>query len=286
MAHIVPPNPELLPPPLPVTHKPSVRLHSTNTELQSLQIAYSQRAPLPPDQASGDPGEIGTISPAVAPADYVAVVIAGQPFTLTLTVQRLDGSTATDFTGTVHWTTDDQTFDPDYPVVLPPDYTFKTTDQGQHDFTFTLRTVSGTGNSRMLTVSDGLNFITSSFNVLMAFEVKATKEGKVGKQTACQHIVKSRDHFASLPAHHLCKRQIVLAYKQRGITTLIRDVGPIYGSNSRGDDPYWNTRGVPLAEIQGLETLAGIDLADGTFSDPPPKGLNLPDNVRILWTFA
>lgn len=62
-------------------------------------------------------------------------------------------------------------------------------------------------------------------------------------------------------------------------------MGPYFGSNARGDDPYWNTRGRPLTEIQQVGNRAGIDLADGTFRDAPPSGLGLRDNARIYWRF-
>jgi hypothetical protein len=59
---------------------------------------------------------------------------AGQSVTFTLTARDLFGNVATGYTGTVHFTSSDGA------AVLPADYTFTTTDQGQHTFTVTFNT--------------------------------------------------------------------------------------------------------------------------------------------------
>jgi hypothetical protein len=82
----------------------------------------------------------------VAPAS----VTAGTAFTITVMVLDQYGNVATGYTGTVHFTTND----PSTSVILPADYTFTTTDAGQHVFTngATLRTVG----KRTITATDTL----------------------------------------------------------------------------------------------------------------------------------
>jgi hypothetical protein len=63
-------------------------------------------------------------------------VAAGTPFILRLIVLDRFGNVVTDYGGTVRLTTSDT--DPD--VYLPPDYTYRPSDQGVADFPIVLRT--------------------------------------------------------------------------------------------------------------------------------------------------
>jgi hypothetical protein len=80
---------------------------------------------------------------AIAPATHFAVsapssAIAGVPFNLTLTALNASNTTATAYTGTVHFTSTD-------PLgVLPTDYTFTAADNGSHVFTVTTLNTVGT----------------------------------------------------------------------------------------------------------------------------------------------
>jgi hypothetical protein len=56
--------------------------------------------------------------------------VAGNPFSLTVTALRDDGTTATDYRGTVHFSTSD----PGQAVMLPVDYPFTSSDNGRHVF--------------------------------------------------------------------------------------------------------------------------------------------------------
>jgi hypothetical protein len=60
---------------------------------------------------------------------FPSSITAGVPGSLTVTAYDRFGNVATGFTGTVHFTTTSALF------VLPPDYTFTTTDKGTHLFT-------------------------------------------------------------------------------------------------------------------------------------------------------
>jgi hypothetical protein len=84
--------------------------------------------------------------------------VAGTPFSITVTALRDDGSTATDYSGTVHFSSADP-----YGATLPTDYAFTTGDAGIHTFTggATLYT-AGTWN---VTATDTVSGITGSANV-------------------------------------------------------------------------------------------------------------------------
>src|SRR5205823_5695561 len=61
---------------------------------------------------------------------------AGAAGTFTVTVQNGLGQTLTNYTGTVHFTSNDGQ------AALPADYTFSTADAGAHSFSATLRTAA------------------------------------------------------------------------------------------------------------------------------------------------
>jgi hypothetical protein len=67
---------------------------------------------------------------------------AGTAGTFTVTAKNADGSTATNYTGTVHFTSSDPR------AALPADYSFTTADQGVHTFSATLKT-AGTQSIRV-----------------------------------------------------------------------------------------------------------------------------------------
>ena len=69
---------------------------------------------------------------------------AGVANTITVTAQNADGTTATGYTGTVHFTSSDPE------AALPADYTFTSADAGVHTFTATLKTAG----SQSLTATD------------------------------------------------------------------------------------------------------------------------------------
>jgi uncharacterized repeat protein (TIGR03803 family) len=70
---------------------------------------------------------------------------AGVAQSFTVTTQNADGSLATGFTGTIHFTSSDPH------AVLPADYTFTPYDRGVHTFSVTLETAG----SRSITATDG-----------------------------------------------------------------------------------------------------------------------------------
>ncbi|WP_311765186.1 hypothetical protein [Streptomyces zingiberis] len=139
--------------------------------------------------------------------------------------------------------------------------------------------------------------------------VYATREGLVGHTTANGHVIKADDHFVALPSRRGLSPKGSSQYSVRVCgparceTAPVWDVGPW---NTRDD--YWNpsstremyrdlARGLPEAQAayqngynggkdefgRRVANPAGIDLADGTFSN---VGLN--DNgwvtVTYLWT--
>jgi subtilisin-like proprotein convertase family protein len=95
------------------------------------------------------------VQPAGSPATASTLVVggfpssttAGAPGSFTVTAQDANGNVATNFTGTVHFTSSDPH------AALPADYTFTPADAGSHTFSAALKTAG----SQSLTVSDSVN---------------------------------------------------------------------------------------------------------------------------------
>jgi hypothetical protein len=75
---------------------------------------------------------------------------AGTAGSFTVTAQNADGSTATGYTGTVHFVSTD------YQAALPTDYTFTAADLGTHTFSVALKTVG----TQAITATDTLSALT------------------------------------------------------------------------------------------------------------------------------
>jgi hypothetical protein len=85
------------------------------------------------DTGTGSITGSGTVAVSPAAADHILITgpdhaSAGTPFDIVVTIQDQYGNTVTDYTGTVHFMTDD----PD--GTLPDDYTFTVADAGSHVF--------------------------------------------------------------------------------------------------------------------------------------------------------
>jgi hypothetical protein len=93
---------------------------------------------------------------------------AGKSFSITVTAENSDGSTATGFTGTIHFTSSDPK------ATLPSNYTFVAGDQGFHTFTGVILDKAGT---RYLVVNDTLN---PSFGGSAAIKVKQAALAQFG----------------------------------------------------------------------------------------------------------
>ncbi len=111
-----------------------------------------------------------------------------------------------------------------------------------------------------------LSASTASFEIWnRAF---ATREGLVGHQTACGHIIRPDDIFVALPSTGALGRRIEVRHGNKVIQTQVLDVGPW-----NIDDAYWEDNARPKAE-RGIRepelgekprNPAGIDLSDGLF---------------------
>ncbi len=238
---------------------------------------------------AGAPGTISpngfTISVTSTPVQgETNSMVSGQAAQVQVTVLGANGSTASYYTGTVHFSSGDVT------GTLPSDYTFTSTDAGIHTFSVTLSTVSGNSATRDLTAKDNNSGVSTTQNVDVWFQVIATREGLVGGVTACSHTITQNDHFVALPATGMCNTGVRLRNGNNLATTTVLDVGP-WCPNTPGQgnsntcscpsDRYWQTSGIPFAATASCATThAGIDLADGTFSD-----LGLTNNGNIYWRF-
>ena len=211
-------------------------------------------------------------------------LVSGQSGQVQVTVLGVNGSTATYYTDTVHFSSTDSG------ATLPADYSYAYSDHGVHTFNIALKTVSGNSPTRDLAVRDSTSGVSATQNINLWFQVIATREGLVGGTTSCGHVITQNDHFVALPATGLCNVGVRLRNGANLASTTVLDVGP-WCPNTPGpgnsntcscpSDRYWQTSGVPFAAGASCATThAGIDLADGTFAD-----LGLTGNGNIYWRF-
>jgi uncharacterized repeat protein (TIGR03803 family) len=142
---------------------------------------------------------------------------AGSAFTVTLTAEDAYGNTTPGYTGTVHFTSSDAR------AVLPANYTFTSSDGGQHTFTVTLKTagsqsvtatdtvtssISGTASGIAVNPAAAAQFVVSapaSVTHGVAFSVTLTVEDVYGNvvtgYTGTVHF-SSSDSTATLPANY------------------------------------------------------------------------------------
>jgi hypothetical protein len=84
---------------------------------------------------------------------------AGQPFSVTVTAEDVNGRPVPTYTGTVHFSSSD------LQAVLPADYTFTGTDAGTHGFSVTLKT---TGSSTVTATDTVISSETGSQTVMVS----------------------------------------------------------------------------------------------------------------------
>jgi streptogramin lyase len=119
------------------------------------------------DTTNGMISGMATITVTPAPADHFlisapATVVSGTPFDVSVTALDPYGNTDTNYTATVTFSTSDG----DPAVMLPPNYTFQSTDQGK--VTFVGLTTLITLGDQSLTVTDTVSGITGSATVTVA----------------------------------------------------------------------------------------------------------------------
>jgi hypothetical protein len=122
------------------------------------------------------------------------VTTAGKSFTITVTAEHSNGSTATNFTGTIHFSSSDPR------ATLPSDYTFVTGDHGVHTFTGVILdkagmqylVVNGTHNPSF----GGSAAIKVNAGAVAQFGITAPKTATAG--TAFNITVMAEDAFGNL----------------------------------------------------------------------------------------
>ncbi len=113
-----------------------------------------------------NPPSIGAYEPPIPPATHFSVTgptstTSGTSFSVTVTALDASNITATNYRGTVHFTSSDGT------ATLPVDYAFTSGDSGVHTFSVTLRTVG----TQSVTATDT---VTSTINGSANVQVPAT----------------------------------------------------------------------------------------------------------------
>jgi hypothetical protein len=100
------------------------------------------------NSANGSAAQAGSF----AVSGFPSPVTVGTAGKFTVTARKVDGSTATNYTGTVHFTSTDPQ------VALPADYTFTAADAGVHTFRATLKTAG----TQSLTATDTTSAINGT----------------------------------------------------------------------------------------------------------------------------
>ena len=127
----------------------------------------------------------------VVSASVAGSYLSGAPLTITVTAANPDGTTATGYTGTVHFTSSDGT------ATLPSNYTFVVGDDGSHQFTS--GAVLNTAGSQTITATDtvtsSITGVTSS--VAVKLQLAFTQQpggGSGGIPLAPQPVVQLRTY--------------------------------------------------------------------------------------------
>jgi hypothetical protein len=223
------------------------------------------------------------VDPGFYPVNEANSVVAGQAATVRVIARTSTGAIASWYRGTVNFSSTDSSSS------LPANYTFTSSDNGQHDFQATIRSVSGFSPTRNLAVSDTISGASSTNNVYVWFRVVASREGLVGSTTSTGHVITSEDHFVALPASGIQNASVRLSYGTTASETTVLDTGPWcpHPTATTGNpcvcssDSYWNGSGTPWVVAQSCDSNnAGVDLADGTFHD-----LGLSGDTLIYWRF-
>jgi uncharacterized repeat protein (TIGR03803 family) len=162
-----------------------------------------------------------TVNPAAAASlvfsNVPSSTTAGSSFSLTVTAEDAYSNVATGYTGTVHFTSSDGK------AVLPADFTFTSSDAGQHAFSVTLKTagsqsltatdtgtgsVAGSAGGIVVNAAAAAQFLLSapaSVTHGVAFSVTLTVEDAYGNvvtgYTGTVHF-RSSDGTATLPADY------------------------------------------------------------------------------------
>jgi hypothetical protein len=131
---------------LPADYTFTVADHGTHTFSVTLKTAGDQSVSVEDDRAFAFASANATVTPAAASAIAIGGPYqpsSGAPAVMAVVVVDPYDNLATDYTGTVHFTSSDAS------ATLPADYTFTAADGGAHDFPITLRaagsqTVTGT----------------------------------------------------------------------------------------------------------------------------------------------
>ena len=122
-------------------------------------------------------------------------MVAGTPETITVTATDSSNNTASGYTGTVHFSSTD----PSLLAVLPPNYTFTSTDQGTHVFTGVElvtagpQTITATDTSASTTTGSASTSVTAG--AVSQFGVSAPGTATAG--VAISVAVKAEDSFGN-----------------------------------------------------------------------------------------
>jgi hypothetical protein len=177
----------------------------THTFTVTLKTAGNQNVTITDTaQSEIDGVAFSTVNPA-APDHFVVTTtaanpdVAGTPFDVSLTVKDAYNNTVTGYTGTVHFSSADP-----HPATLPADYTFLSSDNGQHAFPggatlYTAGTQDVTATDTASNVSGTTN-VTVAAGAATAFVVRAQASATSG--TPFDVMILAVDAYGNTDTHY------------------------------------------------------------------------------------
>jgi len=140
----------------------------------------------------------GTVAPqasSIAVSGFPSSITAGASGSITVTAKNADGTTDTQYTGTVHFTSTDSQ------AALPADYTFTAADAGVHTFSATLKTAGTQSITATDTVTASLTGTDSGITVNPAAASALSVTGfpsPITAGVAGSFTVTARDPFGNI----------------------------------------------------------------------------------------
>jgi hypothetical protein len=222
-----------------------------------------------------------------AVSGFPSAVTAGTPGTFTITAKNASGTTAANYTGTVHFTSTDPQ------AVLPADYTFTTDDAGVHTFNVILKTAgtqsiaaTDTTTASLTGADGGIKVIPAAANTLgvTAFPAPITA-GVVGSFT-----VSARDPYGNIATGYRGTVQFTSSDSQASLppnyTFTVADSGThTFSATLKTTGTQWITAtDTTTASVTG--TQAGITVDPGAVSTMAVAGFPSPITAGLAGNFS
>jgi hypothetical protein len=218
----------------------------------------------------------------------VTTTPAGTPFSVTVTAYDANNQVATGYQGTIHFTTADHGAD----VVIPPDYTFTSTDNGVHVFNpVTLVTVG----PQTLSINDTSSLpnpagATTSVTVIPAAAISLSLTGfpsPVSAGTAGMFSVSALDAYGNLATSYSGTVHFSSSDAQAGLpadTLVSNGTGSFTATLKTGGTQSLTATDIAQPSLTGMQT--GIQVNPGGASTLAVTGFPSPTTAGVPGSFV